>query len=128
MKSEHQRDTAFLRQCLRYDESAERQRLEDRITQVQRDDRCVQRAVWLMALLMALAMAGLGYGSILIENFPQDTAQPFVRIVSALALASMICLVAFVGLRIVYRLKLDRRREECRQLVAKLLESRPASR
>src|SRR5688572_19892938 len=122
MMSEHQRETAFLRQCLRYDESTESQRLEDRISQVQRDDRCVQRAVWLMALLMALAMAGLGYGSILVENFPQDTAQPIVKIISVLGLASIICLVSFAGLRMVYRMKLDRRREECRQLVRRLLE------
>ena len=36
----------------------------------------------------------------------------------------MICLVVFMGLKSVYRMKLDRRREEGRQLVMRLLEAR----
>ena len=34
---EHQRETAFLRKCIRYDDTDERHRLEDRITQLLRD-------------------------------------------------------------------------------------------
>ena len=52
--SEHQRQTAFLRQCLLYDDTEERHRLEVRITQLQRDELSVRRAVWLMALLAVL--------------------------------------------------------------------------
>lgn len=122
--SEHQRETAFLRHCISYDESLERQKLDEGLTQIQRDERCIRRAVWLMAVLAALAMVGLGYAAVLIENFPQGLSQPVAKIISALGLASMVCLVVFVGLRMVYRMKLDQRREECRQLVTKLLESR----
>jgi len=41
--------------------------------------------------------------------------------------ASLISLVAFVVLGMVYRKMLDRRREQCRQLVTRLLESRLGS-
>ena len=128
IKSEHQRETAFLRHCIRYDESPGRRALDDRITQIQRDERCVRRAMWLMALLAALALAGLCYAAIFLDDYPQRTSQFVTRFIvqvfGAVGLASTICVVAFLGLRMIYRLRLDRRREECRQLVTKLLESR----
>jgi hypothetical protein len=122
--SEHQRETEFLRHCISYDESPERQKLDQRLTQIERDERCVRRAVWLMSLLAALAVACLGYGSILFENFPHNTSHLLIKIILAMGLASSICLVAFASIRMVYRLKLDQRREECRQLVTTLLASR----
>jgi len=124
MMSEHQKHTEFLRHCLRYGESTEHQALEEKITQIQRDERCVQRAVWLMAILTALVVAGLGYPVILVENFPYSAPQFIVNIICALGVASLICLLVFVGLGMAYRKKLDQQREECRQLVARLLESR----
>lgn len=124
MMSEHERETAFLRQCIHHDESPGRRALEDRIIQIQRDERCVRRAVWLMALLVALAVAGLCYAAVLVDNFPYNIPQFIIKMIFAVGVASMICLVVFVGLRMVYRMKLDQRREECRQLVTKLLESR----
>src|ERR1017187_5559189 len=124
MMSEHQRETAFLRQCILYDESARRQELEEGITQIQRDARCVRRAVWLMAVLMLLAMVGLGYAAVFLNNFPYNTSKHIINIICALGVGSLISLLAFVGLGMVYRKKLDQRREECRQLVTRLLESR----
>jgi hypothetical protein len=44
--------------------------------------------------------------------------------ISALGLAALISLVAFVGLTVVYRTNLDEHRKEGRQLVTKLLASR----
>ena len=124
MMSEHQKHTEFLRHCLRYGDSTEHQALDKSITQIQRDERCVQRAVWLMAILTALAVAGLGYPAILVENFPYTVPQFIVNLICALGLASLICLLVFAGLGMAYRKKLDQRREECRQLVTRLLESR----
>jgi hypothetical protein len=124
MMSDHQKHTEFLRQCLRYGESTEHLELEEGITQIQRDARCVRRAAWLMAVLTALAVAGLGYPAILLENFPYNAPQFIMNLIWALGLGSLISLLAFVGLGMVYRKKLDRRREECRQRVARLLESR----
>lgn len=126
--SEHQKQTAFLRQCLLYDDTGERHELEENITQLQRNERCVRRAVWVMSLLVALAMAGLCYAAIFLMDRPQDMSQFVTQFVSkvfcALGLGSLICLASFVGLGVAYRMKLDQRREDCRRLAAKLLESR----
>jgi hypothetical protein len=124
MMSEHQKHTEFLRQCLLYDESAGCQELEQGIIQIQRNARCVRRATWLMVMLTALAAVVLGYGVVLVDNFPYNTPQFIIDIICALGVGSLLCLVFFVGLELFYRWKLDQRREECRQLVTKLLESR----
>jgi hypothetical protein len=124
MMSDHQRHTEFLRHCIRYDESARRQELMEEIVRIQRDARCVSRAVWLMAILAALAVSGLGYGAVLVNNFPNNIPQFILNFFSVLAVSWLICILAFMGLGMVYRWKLDRRREECRQIVTRLLESR----
>jgi hypothetical protein len=122
--SDHHQQTEFLKRCLRYDQSDRRGKLEQQITRIQRDERCVRRAVWLMAILTALAVVCLAYPAILLANFPYSAPQFIVHLVGALGAGSLISLLAFVVLGMVYRKKLDRRREECRLLVTKLLESR----
>ncbi len=128
MMNNRHSETEFLRQCIRYDDTGERHRLEERIARILRDERCVRRAVWLMALFAALAVAGLCYSSVLLADHPGDMprfATPLVsKILCALGLGSLICLLAFVGLGAVYRKELERRREECRQLTMKTFESR----
>ena len=71
MMSDRQRQTEFLRRCLLYDESNERHQLAERIRQVQQNERCVRRAMWLMVLLAALAFAGLAYSAVFLVDFPQ---------------------------------------------------------
>ena len=126
--SDSQRDTAFLRQCLGYDDSNERHQLEARITQAQCDERCVRRAVWLMALLTGLSMAGLCYAAVFLTHHPQNVSQLitpfFARVLCALGLGSLICMLVFMGLAMIYRKELDQSREACRRLTAKFLESR----
>ena len=112
--NEHQRQTAFLRQCIRYDDTAEHHKLEEeRITKLQRDEICVCRAVWLMALLAALAMAGLCYAAVFLAdyslNLSQSTAQLIIKILCAVGIGSLICLVVFLCLGVIYRKELDQR-------------------
>jgi hypothetical protein len=124
----HQREAAFLRQAILYDDTAERHKLEQRITQIERDSRCVRRAVWLMALLTAVGIGGLCYCAVFLADFPDNMMQFSTRLVvkvfGALGLGSLISLLAFICLGIAYRQELKARREECRDLIAKLLESR----
>ena len=115
------RETAVLRQCLLY---AQRQKLEERVTQDQRDERCVRRAVFLMALLTALAVAGLCYSAVFLADFPQNKSHLVIKVFGALGLASLISLLAFVGFWVFHRRELDQRHEECRRLSTRLLESR----
>lgn len=126
--SDHQRQTAFLRQCLLYDDTEERHRLEERITQILRDELSVRRAVWLMALLAALAMAGLGYAAVFMAEFPlnvsQFTTRFAIKSLCVLGATSLFCLFGFLLLGVVFRKELDQRREDCRRLAVKVLESR----
>jgi len=126
--TEHQRETAFLRQCILYDDTGECHKLEESITQAQRNERCLRRATGLMVLLTALSLAGLCYAAIFLIDHPQDISlfiSPFIcKVFCALGLGSLICLASFAGLGVAYRKELDQRREECRRLAAKLLESR----
>ena len=126
--SEHQRNTEFLRRCLHYDDTPERQQLEERLAQVQQDERCLRRAVGLMVVLIALGIAGLGYSAIFLEDYPRNVSRFMTQLVSkascALALGSLIGLVTFVALGARYRKELDECREKCRRLALKLLESR----
>jgi len=126
--SEREKDTAFLRQCIVHEDSAERHKLEESITQLQRNGRCVRRAVGLMALLVALATAGVCYSAVFLADYPQNMTQFMMQFINkafcALGLGSLICLMAFAGLAAVYRTELDQRREECRRLARKLLETR----
>jgi hypothetical protein len=122
--SEHQRETKFLRHVILYDDSDEHRKVEKNIAQVQHDERCVQRLAGIMALFLMLASAGIAYGAILHKNFPYDGSELVFRILCEAVLASLICLVAFAGLLMVYRWRLNRLREEGRRLVTRLLESR----
>lgn len=107
-----------------YDDTAERQQLEERITQVERNEHCVRRAVWLVGQLLLLAIAGLAFGAVLLDEFPQNRSHLIIKAFCALGLGSLICLLAYVVLWVVYRRELTRGREQSCQLVAKILESR----
>ena len=126
--SDHQRETAFLRHCILYEDTVERHNLDARLTLALRDERCVRCALWLMALLTALAIAGVCYATVFLTDYPHNMTRlitPFiVKVFCALGVGSLICMLAFAGLGVVYRKALDQRREECRRLAAKLFESR----
>jgi hypothetical protein len=128
MSSEQQKETAFLKRCLRYDESAAGRQLGERIAQIQCNGRCLNRARWLVALLAALAVAGLGYAAVFRDSSPDQasvlTAQFVMNVVCAFCLGSLISLLAFTGLGLVYSRELNQLHMEARGLVTKLLESR----
>jgi hypothetical protein len=122
--SEYEREVEFLRQCILYEESSGRQELEEEIAYIQRNTRSVQRMAWLMTALTALAIAGLGCPAILLKSFPYNTPRFIVNLVCALGMGSLVSLLLCVCLGMVYRNRLCRQKEACRQLVTKLLESR----
>jgi hypothetical protein len=122
--SEHQKQTAFLRECLLHHESVECRELEEGIARILRDERCVRRAMGLMVVLLALALVGLGYAAAFLGDPVPSMRFPVVKLSGALGLGSLISLVGFAGLGAVYRKDLNGRREKCRRLAAKLIESR----
>jgi hypothetical protein len=122
--SEHQKHTEFLKDCLLYDDGGERHQMAEKLTALQRDLRSVRRAMWLMVFLTGLAVARLGYGVVLVDNFPYNTPPFILNLICAVGLGALISLLAFAGLGMVYYQKLDQRREECRQRFARLLSAR----
>jgi hypothetical protein len=126
--SDHEKQTAFLRQCLRYDDTSNRHTLESSITQLERNDRCLRRALSSIIQLGALALAGFAYSALLLPDFPYNLprfmTQFLPKMFCALGLASVICIPFFCWFRAAYRRELNLRRDECRHLVASLLESR----
>lgn len=128
--NDRQRQTEFLRKCLLYDDSTESQTLGKRIRELQDDERCVGRGVWLLILVGALALAGLAYLAIFTEDFPQNMpgfmARSITRVFCVMGLSALICVPVFLCLQAVYRKRLADGREECRRLATKCLESRLA--
>ncbi len=121
--SEHQSETASLRQINLPDDTDERDQLEKSIAQVQRDARCVRRVAAVTTLFPALTAAGLAYGAILQKDFPH-IGSPFVtKVLCELGVASLICLVVFMGLLTAYRMKLHRLRKEYRRSATRPLNS-----
>jgi hypothetical protein len=128
--NDRQRQTEFLRQCLLYEDSSESHTLVERMRQLQRDERCIGRGVWLMTLMGTLAFAGLVYLAIFMEDFPRNMPGFMTRFITQIfcvvALSSLICVPAFLGLGLIYRKELTQVREECRRRAAKHFESRLA--
>jgi hypothetical protein len=126
--SERERQNGFLTRVIAYDDTAERETLEARMSETGENEKCVRRAACLMLLSTALAVAGLVYVIIFRAEFPLDITQLLTRFsvkaLSVLALGSLICAVAFVALGLLYRREFNRHREECRRLGLKILESR----
>jgi hypothetical protein len=122
--SEHQRETAFLKEVIVYDGSDERRKLEQSIGQVQRDQRCVKRLFLAIALFLMLTLGGLAYGAILDKSFPYTLPEVAFKGLCEALLASLICLAGLAGLFLVYHAKLNRLREDCRRVIKRLLESR----
>ena len=120
--SEHKKDIEFLRRIIVYDDAGEHHELEKKIAQVQRDEHCVQRVALAAVLFVLAAMVGLAYTALFQENFPYDQSGLAVTVLCDLGLASLISLVAFAILLMVYRNRLNRLREECRHLVTRLVE------
>jgi len=120
------RETELLKHTTGFGDCHECRNLVETIAQAERDLRCVQRAVSLMATFTVLATVGFGYGLALQENFPHGPFRFVAWFIAALGLTSLISLVIFAALWLAYRGKLIGLLLECRRLVTKLLEVRQA--
>src|SRR5207244_5165154 len=57
------------------EETDEFEKLELLLVELRGKIRCLHRAVWIMTLLAGLAIAGLGYCTVFLPNFPESVAQ-----------------------------------------------------
>lgn len=123
----HQKETVVLRQCILQYGTQEAHLLEVRLTQTQRDQRCVQSATRLMALLTGFAFVGLGYCAIFSATFPENLVllmrDPLIEVFCVIGSGAFISTLVFSTLCVLYRRRLDQRHEECRRLIARVLAS-----
>ena len=122
--SEHEKHSAFLKSLLTCDDNAEHHGLQERISRAERDEHCLGCACRLVSLIALLALAGLGYCAVLLPEFFQKARHFYVQVFSALALASVLCLTAFIGLWLWYRSIVNRLHDEGRKFIAALVQSR----
>ena len=125
--SEHDRDTDFVIRIIAYDDTSERQALEERMRKARSDEGwCAAPHTWcfcprrllLRASLTRLFSPRVFPGCDAAFGWPCDQS-PECR---CARLAP--CAVAFVVLGSLYRREFNRHREECRRLGMNLLESR----
>ncbi len=76
---------------------------------MQRNARCARRAAGLMVLVTAFAGASLGYSTILVENFPYHAPPLLLNVIYAVGVGSLVSLLTFAVLGMVYRMKLRSR-------------------
>ncbi len=122
--TEHHRHTEFLKHCLTYDDSCVRHQMREKLSRLQRDVYTIQRASWLMGVLIGLAVVGLAYPTILVQNFPYNLQQPIMNVIFGFFIGLVISLVTFMVLRMIFLRKLDHHREECRQRLTRLMATR----
>lgn len=92
--------------------------MDERIARAHRERACVQKAAFTAAVFALLAFTASR------AEFFQ--AEPKLRlwVLAVGGLAAMICFLTFLGVFVIYSVKLNNLREECRSLIRKLLETR----
>jgi len=120
---EREREGEELPQRFVHEQNASRQELEKEIAQIQRKERCAQRAAGMMALLTALGAAGLVYPAIMLDSLPWYVPKFIINLTYAVGVGSLVSLLAFAALASLYRKKLRQRQEACRKMVACLFKS-----
>lgn len=122
--TEYRRQAAFLKTLMMYEDSVEHRVLCERLDAAERNERCLLGACRLVAVVALLGAAGIGYSAVLLPQFFDNSTHVLVQFFSALGLGSMMCLAAFFGLWFWYRSMVNRIHEECRRVIAVMLELR----
>lgn len=115
--SERQKQSEFLKALILEADTQEHRRLQEKITEAERDERCVNRAMRIVAVVAVLAVCGIGYLAVLLPDFFEDSSHILIRSCCALALGSLICFFVFFGLWIWHRALVNRALEEGRRCI-----------
>ena len=123
---EHQQriENASLAECIRRDASGEIHKHHENIAQLEKDERCLRRAVVIMAALAGFALVGAGHSFILLDDVSTAQMRTVLHLFAVLGVASGISLIAFATLWIGRRYQLGDQRDYGRRLSMKLLATR----
>ena len=98
--SQREHETEFLRQMLVREDSTDRQHLQSQLDESEQRLRCIRRTFWLVAFLMALSAAGVGYGVIflpgIVERRPHFLLQFFFTVLTGCLISLMIYSVTWL--------------------------------
>lgn len=119
--SEYQKQSDFLRKLVMYDDTPENRALCERLSVVERSEKCTQCACRLVGLIALLGLSGLGYAAVLLPQFFDNSTHFIVRLCGALGLGSGLCLAVFLGLWYSYRRAANRLHAQCRLSISKML-------
>ncbi|MEY2410500.1 MAG: hypothetical protein QOF48_3170 [Verrucomicrobiota bacterium] len=121
--SERRKQADFLKALLASDDRPEHRHLGERLLLAERDERCMQRACRLVAVVTFLAIALLGYLMVLkVPNDMTHLAQTAFRFCQALALGSAMCLGVFIGLLFWHRALINRIFADGRKLITAAIQ------
>jgi hypothetical protein len=123
--SEREKQTRFLKELIRSQDSEECRALVTRLNKAEQDENCIRSAVRLICLLAGLSIAGLGYSAVFVPQFFHSATPWVVKFFTALVLASLICLTGFMGFYFWYRGICNRLCHECRNLIIALHKFEP---
>ncbi|HXG49535.1 MAG TPA: hypothetical protein VNO52_18075 [Methylomirabilota bacterium] len=115
--SERQKQSEFLKALILETDTEEHRRLREKIIEAERDERCVNRAMRIVAVVAVLAVCGIGYLAVLLPDFFEESSHILIRSCCALALGSLICFFVFLGLWIWHRALVNRALEEGRRCI-----------
>jgi hypothetical protein len=122
--SEHRKQSEFLKKLVMHDDSPANRSVCERLAAAERNERCLLLACRLVGLIAAVALAGIGYSAVLLPEFFDNATHVILRFFSALGLGSALCFVVFLGLWFWYRSHTNRIHDECRRVIAAMLEAR----
>ncbi len=116
--SEYRKQSAFLKELMTlHEHNPAHIELSSRLASAESGERCLYSACRLVGVVVLLALAGVGYSSVLLPEFFDNTTHIVIRFFTALALGSAVCFAVFYGLWSWYRKQANRIHEECRRLV-----------
>ena len=115
--SEYQKQRAFLKALILEEDTEQHRLLQERILNAERDERCINRAMRLVAVMGLFSIAGIGYLAVLLPDFFENSSHFLIRAFSALALGSLICFVVFLGLWLWHRALVNRALEDGRRCI-----------
>jgi len=122
--SSHQRESAFLKSLIIYEDSEACREFHERLAKAEREAKCIKTAIRLVVLLGMFCISGLGYSSVLLEEFFRNKNHFVTQFFLGLGATSIIALLFFLAQSVWHRALIHRLHEECRRRIVSVVRSR----
>src|SRR5438046_9837250 len=122
--SQRKKESRFIKSLILCDDSSHCHELQEKIKRAEKDEKCMEGALWLVLVIGMLSVSGLGYSAVFVPEFSRFSSHIATRICCAFALASCICVGIFFFLWLGYRAATNRVYDECRRFAHGLVESK----